>query len=303
MVRETRGITDLPTLAGAIRRRTWEDRTRDSPRKRGKRSIRLTSTRSSVVTIILGLILIVVIAGMVESVQIQVPHAHALTEDNIDYTIGAYTLYQGDPATMNISAVSRSPDDIIVDWVGLQFEWMNENDWIFKDLSSAPVTIPSLGEADLGVFSFTVPATTPHWYPTLLIRIEYGVETSNGTQARGDLSMLYNVEIHSIEEKHYQDLLPTLSRAMEAVDSETLLSSSARNLLRQAEKEYYDAISEGQESEWTIAYNSLREAQTLLAQANDEENRFRTGLATGTLAVATLTVVVLIAKRRRRSAS
>jgi hypothetical protein len=301
MLRETGGVTNHLTTVGNTTQRAGGDRIRDPQPKPEKRSSHIVSTRaaSSVVTILL--ILIVVAARQRESAHLQVLEVHALTEDDIDYTISAYPLYQGDPAGMNISVVSRSPDDIIIDWIGLQFEWMNKTDWIFKDLSTAPVTVPSLGEADMGAFSFTVPATTPHGYPTLLIHIEYDEETSNGTLVRGNLSMLYNVEIHSTEEKHYQELLPTLSQAIEAADSETLLSPSARDLLQQAETKYYDAISEGQESEWTTAYNSLREAQTLLSQTKDDENRFRTGLTIGTLAVAALTAIVLITKLRRRT--
>ena len=301
MLPKTRGVTNHLNLAGSTRRRSGEERIRDTQRKSKKRSSYIVSTRraSSLVTILL--ILIVVAARQRDSAHLQALQVHALTQDDIDYTISAYPLYQGDPAGMNISVVSRSPDYIIIDWIGLQFEWMNKTDWIFKDLSTAPVTVPSLGEADMGAFSFTIPATTLQRYPTLLIRIEYDEETSNGTLYRGNISMLYNVEIHSTEEKHYQELLPTLSQAIEAANSETLLSPSARNLLQQAETEYYDAISEGQESEWTIAYNSLREAQTLLAQTEDDENRFRTGLTIGTLAVAALTAIVLITKLRRRT--
>jgi len=301
MLRETRGVTNHLIPAGSTGRRSGEDRIRYAQRKPEKRSQYTATTRaaSSVVTILL--ILIVVAARQRESAHLQVLGVHALTEDDIDYTIYAYPLYQGDPAGMNISVVSRSTDDTIIDWIGLQFEWMNKTDWIFKDLSIAPVTVPSLGEADMGAFSFTVPAATPQRYPTLLIRIEYDEETSNGTLDRGNLSMLYNVEIHSTEEKHYQELLPTLSQAIEAANSETLLSPSAKNLLQQAETEYYDAISEGQESEWTMAYNSLHEAQTLLAQTKDDENRFRTGLTIGTLAVGALTGIVLITKLRQKT--
>jgi hypothetical protein len=298
MAHETKGVPDFPVAAGPTE--ALGGRTRDLRRRRKRITNLIGSPEEFSVITMIVLLLIVVVAGQVAPVHLQVPCAHALTEDDIDYTIGAYPLYQGDPAAMNISAVSRSPDDIIVSWVGLQFEWMNKTDWISKDLSTALVTVPSLGEADLGIFSFTVPATTPPGYPTLLIRIEYDEKTSNGTLAGRDLSMLYNVEIHSTEEKQYQELLPTLSRAVEAADSETLLSSSAKNLLQQAESKYYDAVSQGQEAEWTIAYNSLREAQTLLTQTRDDENRFRTALAAGVLTVTALIGVVLIAKLRRR---
>lgn len=254
-----------------------------------------------------------------------IPKADAMwiiqTHPSLDYAFSSPVLYQGDNAHINVTITSNYDKEIVINRIGLQFDWMSATEWIEKELSSEPVALNRSDTASFGKFEFQVPSTVKTGNHNLTLLIYYD-EFENttwtvpvGAQIIGEppntvtvtvdyasplpLYKLHTVEIHSIKEKQYYELktiaLQQLSKAIE----KSYLSSGARDVLQQATSEYNDATALAIQDKWLEAYEALQLTQSLLNRVPTEENNFIMLIAGGGIGGVVVIGIVIYVLRRK----
>ena len=88
------------------------------------------------------------------------------------------------------------------------------------------------------------------------------------------LSRSYIVVVHSMNEKRYKELAPTVVQQLKQANETTYLSGGAQGLRRQADAKYGEAASLAEQNKWSEAYTSLQHVQSLLNRIPVEETRF-----------------------------
>jgi hypothetical protein len=68
------------------------------------------------------------------------------------------TYYPGDSMVFRIFFQSNSPDELQINRIGLHFDWMPTGAFYSRDLSAAPVSIPSNGSYTFDIMSANVPS-------------------------------------------------------------------------------------------------------------------------------------------------
>jgi hypothetical protein len=227
-----------------------------------------------------------------------IPHATAvylddaflrLAEPDREFQFSSSTLYPGESAYMNVSLTidywneTTPPKELVIYWVGLRFDWMRENEWIQEDFSLNPYTLDPNDTADFPAFTGQVPSNVTVGNHTLTLSIEYDAfwkysssELYNVTLwTYGErLSRSYIVVVHSINEKLYKELAPTVVQQLSQAKETTYLSDGAQGLRRQADAKYGEATSLAEQNKWSEAYTSLQHVQSLLNRIPVEETRF-----------------------------
>jgi len=242
-----------------------------------------------------------------------------LTSPDLDYHFSFPTLYQGDEAHVNVTVISNYDKEIVIKWVGLRFDWMTE--WSQKDLSSNPIALNKSDIVDFGRFDFQIPSDITVGNHTLTIRIEYGVfidevfNVPTGIVISGEpvetvdvyvgwYSCLpqyksYTFEIHSIREKQYYELKPTVFQQLTKAIEESYLSGGAKSLLQQAISKYNEATSLAEQKKWSEAYELMQLTQSLLNRIPSEEKNFII-LLSGSICglVVVIGLVIYLLKKR-----
>ncbi len=97
----------------------------------------------------------------------------------------------------------------------------------------------------------------------------------------------------------YQELRNRVYEDLTRATQRTYLSIAARNLIEQASSSYLEAISFEEQLKWQEAYEALQRVSRLLEMADQEEQTFRTVVALGGVAVASITAIAIYRRHRR----
>ena len=87
-----------------------------------------------------------------------------LAEPAREFQFSSSTLYPGEIAYMNVSLTidywkdNTPPQELVIYWAGLRFDWMRENEWVQKDFSLNPYTLDPNDTADFPAFTGQVPS-------------------------------------------------------------------------------------------------------------------------------------------------
>jgi len=243
-----------------------------------------------------------------------------LTSPDLDYHFSYPTLYQGDEAHVNVTVISNYDKEVVIKWIGLRFDWMTE--WSQKDLSSNPIALNKSDTVDFGRFDFQIPSDITVGNHTLTICIEYGefidevfnipknaciiagepietVEVYVGWYNCLPQYKSYTFEVHSLKEKQYYELKPTVFQQLTKATEQSYLSGGAKSLLQQANSKYNEATSLAEQKKWSEAYELMQLTQSLLNMIPSEEQNFImliTGSVCGIVVIIGL-VIYLLKKR------
>lgn len=221
--------------------------------------------------------------------------ADALVSGDLDYQLLFAKLYQGDATPMYVSLTSYSTNNIFIKWIGIQFDWMPSSEWLSKDFSSNPIMVgKSGGTADFGQFDLVIPQNLIAGEHELHIRIRYDEEHLFWWTYDDYWSEYYSIEIHSIKERQYLELKPTVFQSLTEAVEKAYWSPSANELLQQAKDKYDEApVFEGQEN-WDEAYEALLLTQSLLERVVAEETNYKFLILVGVIVAIVVVVIVIV---------
>ncbi len=212
------------------------------------------------------------------------------------------TYYTGDTMIFRIFLQSNSPDLLQIKRVGLHFDWMPEGDFYSRDLSAAPVAIPSNGSYTFDIMSADISSNATAGLHSYIVGIE-GLQ--NGVDFSWD-SPPATIQIHDGRERGYNELLPQVESKIAEADNATYGSPEAQSLLQQAKDEYELAKSSANDAKWYDAASHLQNASGLLDQAAvaEEKNAGQPNLLLigAIIAVGVIIAVSIIVVVRRKRA-
>jgi len=200
------------------------------------------------------------------------------------------TYYPGDTVIFRIFIQSNSPDELLIQRIGLHFDWMPEGAFYSRDLSAAPVSIPSNGSYTFDIMSADVPSNVTAGLHNYFVGID-GLQ--NSISFSWD-SPPATIQIHDGREKGYNELLPQVESKIAEADNATYGSPEAQSLLQQAKEEKDSAESSATAGQWYDAASHLQNASDLLDQAAAAEEN-SAGQPNLLLIAAIIAVGVIIA--------
>jgi hypothetical protein len=177
------------------------------------------------------------------------------------------TYYSGDTLVFRIFFQSNSNDDLLIQRIGLHFEWMPEGAFYSHDLSAAPVSIPSNGSYTFDIMSAEISSNVTAGLYSYFVGVD-GLQ--NNISFSWD-SPPATIQIHDGRERGYNELLPQVESKLAEANNATYGSPEARSLLQQARDEFEQAESSASEEKWYDATSHLQDASTLLDQAAEAE--------------------------------
>lgn len=245
---------------------------------------------------------VIILLFLLPVMVLSLPSSYGLISGNLEYHFTFDTIYAGDQnKVIRIELTSHSINDILVKWIGIQFDWMSSTTWIAKDMSANSRNITKNGgAADFGSFSFDVPTLTSIGTHILRVRIQFDEKHWYGWTYDDLWTETYTIQVHSLDEKRYNDLKPYVTDALEDASAKTYLSPGAKDLLQQAQDTYNDATAYAARNQWLQAYSALSTTQNLIRKIQDEETRFLL-LIIG--AIVVLVIGILIYRTRRKTPS
>jgi hypothetical protein len=222
----------------------------------------------------------------------------ALNPDEASVTLFPPNLtgYPGDTVSVRITFKSNYAEQLRIYTIGLHFDWMPSDQFSGPDLSDSPVTVPSQGTYIFDPIVIQIPLNAtagPHSYFV-------GIDGTEGLSASSFSwnSSSFTIEIHSILESIYNDLLPTVENKLNGAKSANYASSEAQSLLQQAQDAFDNATSSASAQNWSLALENLSIADDFLDQAYAAEQSSaeqQAGLQSLLFYLAIIAIVVIIA--------
>jgi hypothetical protein len=193
----------------------------------------------------------------------------ALNPDDASVTVswGSLKYYQGDTASVSITFQSNIADELEINRISIQFDWMPEDAFYTHDLSASPVHIPSLGSSTFDLTNIPLIAGASAGSHSFYVSIDY---QQNNLDAIWN-SPLLTMQIYSGNEKTYKTLQPQVATKIDEANNVTYESTEAQSLLQQAKTEYNNAVESAANGEWQEAVTSLQNASDYLDQAEAAE--------------------------------
>jgi hypothetical protein len=231
-------------------------------------------------------------------------------EASVSLSWSSQAVYPNDTVSVTITFKSNSAEQLRIYRIGLQFDWMDSNEFYTGNFSDNPVVVPSQGIYIFDQIVIQVPLGTspgPHSY---FVGID-GTEGSSASSFSWN-SPSFTIEIHDIIESIYNDVLPMFESKLNEAKSANYASSEAQSLLQQAQVEFEDnAKTFASQGNWSEALISLNIADGFLDQAYAAEQSGggqQAGLQSLLFYLAIIAIVVIIViaiifvvvRRRRR---
>ncbi len=221
----------------------------------------------------------------------------ALNQDEASVTLFPPDLtgYPGDTVSIRITLKSNYAEQLRIYTIGLHFDWMPSEGFSGHDLSDNPVTIPSHGTYIFDPIVIQIPFNASAGSHSYFV----GVDGTEGLSASyfSWNSSSFTMQIHSIIEKIYSDLRPSVQNKLNGAISANYASSEAQSLLQQAQGEFNNATSFATEGRWNEAIQSLEIADDFLDQAYAAEqgsNEQQAALQSLLFYLAIIAIVVII---------
>jgi hypothetical protein len=221
---------------------------------------------------------------------------YAIINDDliVSVLLSNQTLYQGRNVTANIFLINNSTEEIIIQYAGLHFDWMQIDQFLGLNLINDPITIPS---------------NETHTFDSITIFVPEDVITGQhdywvGIDGLDDQSNVFNwdsqtlhiiIQNSEIIESYNQYLIQTSNKIAE-VNKNKYRSPKAQSLLEQSEDTYLQAISLANQENWVEANSAIQTVVDLLDQAELEEQKYMSenSLQNQLLLIIGVSVVVIL---------
>ena len=235
----------------------------------------------------------------------------ALNQDEASVTLfpPELTGYPGDTVSIRITFKSSYAEQLRIYSIGLQFDWMSSDQFSGYDLSTSPVTIPSQGTYIFDPIVVQIPLNATAGPHSFFVGID-GTEGLSASNFSWNSSS-FTIQVHSIMEKIYKELLPNVENKLNGANSANYESSEAQSLLQQAQGAFGNATSSAIEGKWNLAIEGLEIADDFLDQASEAEQRSdeqRAALQSllfylaiiAIVVIIVVSIIVVVVRRKRR---
>ena len=215
--------------------------------------------------------LLVILIGMI--CVLNVDFVFALEQDDFsvspDWSTPLY--YQGDIVSLKLILSSNTPETLTVYYIGIHFDWMEEDSFHGRDLSSDPATIESSEVYVFDPMAITIPEDVSVGYHnyTLGIQVSEGTSSTIISWDSRDRTMY----IQDADAKVFKELLQNVTVKLGEATDATYQSSEAKSLVEQANSEYQQAFMLSYEDQWGEALTHLQAADSYFDQAAEAEQQ------------------------------
>jgi hypothetical protein len=239
----------------------------------------------------------------------------ALNQDEISVSLSwsSQAVYPNDIESIRITLKSSSAEQLRLYRIGLQFDWMDPNEFYTGNFSDNPVFVPSQGTYIFDPIVIQVPFDTSPGSHSYFVGID-GTEGLSASSFSWNSSS-FTIEIHDFLESIYGDVLPMVENKLNEANSANYASSEAQSLLQQAKVEFDNAPSWATQGNWSEALISLDVADDFLDQAYAAEQSsgeqqagpqsllFYLAIIAIVVIIVIFIIFVLVRKKRKQSDS
>jgi hypothetical protein len=149
-------------------------------------------------------------------------------EASVSLSWSSQRIYQGGRVNVNITFQSNSTDELDIEYIGIQFDWMASYVFYGRDLSANPVTIAGGGSHIFEAIAINIPSNISAGEHSYFVGID-GVQ--NYMIFRWD-SPSSTIEILDASEKAFTDLVIQVQTKINAAINATYESAEAQSLLQ-----------------------------------------------------------------------
>jgi hypothetical protein len=237
----------------------------------------------------------------------------ALNQDEASVTLFPSTLtgYPGDTVSIRITFKSNYATELRIYTVGLQFDWMSSDQFSGYNLANSPVTVPSQGTYIFDPIVVQIPLNATAGPHSLFVGID-GTEGLSASPFSWN-STSFTIQVHSIMEKIYNNLLSDVQNKLNGAISANYESSEAQSLLQQAQNTFEGATQNATQGNWNLAIENLEISSDFLDQASEAEQKsdeqraaFQTLLfyvaIIAIVAIVVVSIIVVVVRKRRKQA-
>ena len=173
--------------------------------------------------------------------------------------------YQGDSVSLKLILSSKSSEVLTIYYIGVHFDWMEEDSFYGRDLHEDPVTVESSKVHVFDPMAITFPSDVSVGEHNYTIGIQIADPTSIDIVSWD--SQARTIYIQDSGAKAYRELLQNVTVKMNEAINDTYQNPEAQSLLDQAEDEYGQAFLASFSEEWDDAIAHLQAADDSLDQA------------------------------------
>ncbi len=232
----------------------------------------------------------------------------ALNQDEASVSLSwsSQTIYQGGRVNVDITFQSNSTDELDIEYVGIQFDWMASDAFYGRDLSANAVTIASGGSYTFEAITIEIPSNVSAGEHSYFVGID-GVQNYIFFSWNSPSS---TIKILDASEKAFTDLVRQVQTKINAAINATYESAEAQSLLQQAKNEYTQAHYFANEGNYQEAISSLQNAadyvdqaeaaEQLHAEQTTQQQQLLLYIAIIVIVVVIVAVIAVIWRKRRK---
>lgn len=173
--------------------------------------------------------------------------------------------YQGDNVSVKLIMSSNSSETLTVYYIGIHFDWMDEDSFHGRDLSDDPVTVESSEVHVFDPMAISIPSDVSIGEHNYTIGIQV-VEGTSTTLVSWD-SSVRTIYVQHADAKVFRELLQNVMLKIGEGVNATYKNAEALSLLEKAENEYSEAIGLSYNDQYTDAIAHLQAADSYADQA------------------------------------
>jgi hypothetical protein len=196
-------------------------------------------------------------------------------EASVTLEWSSQTVYQGSIVNVVMTFHNNAADEITLDRVGLNFDWMSSDEFAGHDYSASPISVPAGGSQTFDAVTITVSNNTSAGEHSYFVGVD-------GSDSFGDFvwdSPEFTIEILSSGQKSFMDLLQRVQEELNEALNVTYESPEAQSLLQQAEDAYTQANLDAGAGNYSAAITTLENMSSYLDQAEVAEQQYAEQMA------------------------
>ncbi len=221
--------------------------------------------------------------------------------------------YQGDIVPARITFISNFSQPLDIYYVGINFDWMEKDNFQGIDLSSNPVTVPSFGSHSFDLMVFHIPTTINIGLHDYFVGIDGSYDGSDGSLPIGFSwdSPIFALQISDTLEKTFLALNTQVVDKINQANESTYDSPEANSLLSQALEAKNAANIFAVNDQFGDAITSLNQASGYLDLIDEEEQLFDQQQANqnqvillvsiGVIATILIVIIFIVLNKRKKN--
>ena len=221
--------------------------------------------------------------------------------------------YQGDIVPARITFISNFSQPLEIYYVGINFDWMENDNFQGMDLSANPVTVPSFGTHSFELMVFQIPTTINIGLHDYFVGIDGSYGGSEGSLPVGFSwdSPIFTLQISGSLEKTYLALNAQVDDKINQANALVYDSPVAKDLLSQALQAKNASNIYALNNQFGDAITSLNRASGYVELIDDEEELFDQQQANqnqvilivliGVISVVVIVIIFIMLNKRKKN--